>query len=60
MRDALYRHKMIAGELNSSVNESADSEMARQKLVGMAHPVVRAHHRTIVACERELSASLST
>lgn len=41
----IQKAKLFAGakELKTSVKESSDPELARQKLVGTAHPIVRAH-----------------
>jgi alpha-ketoglutarate-dependent taurine dioxygenase len=41
----IQKAKLVAGakELKTSVKESSDPELARQKLVGTAHPIVRAH-----------------
>ena len=59
----IQKVKMIAGTdgLKTSVHESPDPEMARQKIVGTAHPIVRTHPITgekALFCDRTYTSNI--
>lgn len=59
----IQRAKLVGGasELKTSVKESSNPEMARQKLVGSAHPIVRVHPITgekALFCDRTYTTNI--